>query len=579
MAEKTEFLQAIDDAILDADSLEQFINGSDSETVLTRLSAEYPTLQKALKELFENGGIAGRFKTLTDLQASSLVDGDYALVADDADDKNGIYIKEAGVWVKSKYDVVEQISDINKKISNNEGSDLFTLKDNSGKVVARVDSKSQVHLTDLDFSVQQSFENTKVKAEEYKEYVDKKKSKNLLDFTDNNNKVYAYFDENSELNLTRLKTSVQDKLADGNMDLSTTKRILRKEHVVADKVLPYMMSLYSGGKIIAPIPMEFTPLSWTLSTEALNAKVSNMVQIPIDTPYDPIGDGRVIHPTITQFRDTWNGYEYLMGLTPYRDAGSKWENPVVYGSNDLITFDMLNDGNHLADKPDGFANLTSTTYNSDIFYTYDFYTGELLCGWREYGDNSDGSGKARFIKARRTKDLKVWGDVEVLWDAVPEYGVLSPSIVFNFDTGKYDLYTMEGDSRGTNNRISRWTSDTLTNPIWKENKQIAPNLPNFKPWHIEVRYVGSALMCVMHYPDYESGDERNGNLWTGMSSDNGETWVFADSPLLTTGFRPPYKASVMPIYNDDGTYALYYMYAPNSSPLYLYAQKTTNLTY
>lgn len=96
--------EQLQNASLDANSLAKFINGSDSETVLTRLSAKYPTIRKALKELFENNGIAGRFKTLADLQVSGLVDGKYALVADDTDDKNGIYIKENGSWRKSKYD-------------------------------------------------------------------------------------------------------------------------------------------------------------------------------------------------------------------------------------------------------------------------------------------------------------------------------------------------------------------------------------------------------------------------------------------------------------------------------------------
>lgn len=96
-------IKALKDASLDAVSLEKFINGSDSETVLTRLSARYPTIQKALKELFESGGIAARFKTLTDLRASSLANGKYALVADDDYEKNGIYIKEGGVWLKSRY--------------------------------------------------------------------------------------------------------------------------------------------------------------------------------------------------------------------------------------------------------------------------------------------------------------------------------------------------------------------------------------------------------------------------------------------------------------------------------------------
>lgn len=114
MAEKTEFLQAIDDAILDADSLERFINGSDSETVLTRLSAEYPTLQKAIKTLFENGGLpATPFKTKALMEASNLPEGSYAVVTESADDINGLYIKESAGWVKSKYDyniMVKQLS-------------------------------------------------------------------------------------------------------------------------------------------------------------------------------------------------------------------------------------------------------------------------------------------------------------------------------------------------------------------------------------------------------------------------------------------------------------------------------------
>lgn len=110
MADKAEFLQAINEAILDADSLERFINGSDSETVLTRLSAQYPTLQKVLKELFENGGLpATPFATKALMTASAIADGSYAMVTDDsvlAD--NGLYQKVSGVWSKSKYDPLLQ---------------------------------------------------------------------------------------------------------------------------------------------------------------------------------------------------------------------------------------------------------------------------------------------------------------------------------------------------------------------------------------------------------------------------------------------------------------------------------------
>lgn len=140
MADKTEFLQAIDDAILDADSLKRFINGDDTQTVLTRLNAQYPTLQKAIKELFENVGVAGRFKTLALLQASSLPDGSYALVADDADDKNGIYIKDGGVWAKSKYD----ISTLKNKLAMKTSVNVFNYPELTQKGAVRWQSVNEV---------------------------------------------------------------------------------------------------------------------------------------------------------------------------------------------------------------------------------------------------------------------------------------------------------------------------------------------------------------------------------------------------------------------------------------------------
>lgn len=47
--------------------------------------------------------VQNTFGTYAQMVASNLSDGAYALVADDADDKNGIYLKTGGVWVNSKY--------------------------------------------------------------------------------------------------------------------------------------------------------------------------------------------------------------------------------------------------------------------------------------------------------------------------------------------------------------------------------------------------------------------------------------------------------------------------------------------
>lgn len=97
-------IQKLIEASMDSDSLEVLVNGDETAQVTTRTGETYPSVKKAIKELFVNGGITGRFKTLVELQSSELVDGSYALVADDNDENNGIYIKEGGAWVKSKYD-------------------------------------------------------------------------------------------------------------------------------------------------------------------------------------------------------------------------------------------------------------------------------------------------------------------------------------------------------------------------------------------------------------------------------------------------------------------------------------------
>lgn len=101
-------LKELQDASKDAKSLEEVVNGSDGKQVTTRLGETYPSVKKAMKTLFENGGLpATPFTTKALMTASALVDGDYAMVTDDAvTDNNGLYLKAAGVWVKSAYDPV-----------------------------------------------------------------------------------------------------------------------------------------------------------------------------------------------------------------------------------------------------------------------------------------------------------------------------------------------------------------------------------------------------------------------------------------------------------------------------------------
>lgn len=100
-------IKALQDASLDAKSLEEVVNGNDTKQVTTRLGENYPSVKKAIKTLFENGGLpAAPFKTKALMTASSLADGKYAQVTDDTVN-NGLYVKTTGAWVKSGYDPVK----------------------------------------------------------------------------------------------------------------------------------------------------------------------------------------------------------------------------------------------------------------------------------------------------------------------------------------------------------------------------------------------------------------------------------------------------------------------------------------
>lgn len=97
-------IQKLIEASMDSDSLEVLVNGDENAQVTTRLGETYPSAKKAIKTLFENGGLpATPFATKTLMEASALVDGQHAMVTDDTDN-NGLYVKTAGTWVKSAYD-------------------------------------------------------------------------------------------------------------------------------------------------------------------------------------------------------------------------------------------------------------------------------------------------------------------------------------------------------------------------------------------------------------------------------------------------------------------------------------------
>ncbi len=78
--------------------------------VQTNKGTQYPSAPMASRLLVENGLVgATPFATKADMQASALVDGDFAVVTqEESPEDNGVYEKLSGVWTYSKYNILPQ---------------------------------------------------------------------------------------------------------------------------------------------------------------------------------------------------------------------------------------------------------------------------------------------------------------------------------------------------------------------------------------------------------------------------------------------------------------------------------------
>lgn len=96
----------------DKDSIGKAVNGADTEDVVTRLGAKYPTLAKAIKTIMQKAPINSTpFATKAALLAdTTLADGAFAFVYNDTDDKNGLYQKINGIWAYLKYNYTQKLN-------------------------------------------------------------------------------------------------------------------------------------------------------------------------------------------------------------------------------------------------------------------------------------------------------------------------------------------------------------------------------------------------------------------------------------------------------------------------------------
>lgn len=537
-------LQDMANGHLDVKALGEAANGDENTIVTTRTGKTYPSAERAINIMFQNGGLpATPFATKELMTASALVDGQYAMVADDTVN-NGLYVKTAGAWVKSDYDPLAQaktytdiateatVSHIEEKTApliTSAGKALHQWVDADLNIVAEIGANAELNLTGLDSSVQDEIKRIKDGSS--------KLTSNINNyahvFTDDNDDVLGGFDIDGGLRATGMTVSVQEYL-DIRKEPTPTRNYTSKD-LFTDASSKYFIDMLASNTKNAPVPFGMLPQRFTMPDAVISEiNLPNATEyIPINTPYGT--NDKVVHPFVIEFKSLFRGYRYLMCITPYSQESN--ENPIVMGSNDLEDWQLLT----------GFKQPIATPlpnrFLSDNGFCYDPINGMLVCYWREGLSNS---GLETSVRYRATRDGITWTDEAMLISPLLDSQNTSPCIIFNPNDGLWHMWI--GEDEGI---LRHYTAPHL-NDVWTMKTRTTVL---FDWWHAEVKWVGDKYVMLVNARNDPS------NLYFAVSSD-GDTWI-RGSLLWSTAQNAIYKGSFLPKFNALGQVAFDVFYTTN----------------
>ena len=468
---------------------------------------------------------------------------------------NGKYQWNGTTLTKSAYDPLEQakldatnkantaearaVSYTDKEIAkrveqNGQAEDLKQEIDAEGKIYARYARDGSLYLTGMKGkSVQEKFETSP-------EYSNTTEA-DLVSLEDPIGAIFLRVDSKSGLRLAGQKGTVQENIA--LVSPKFTNVIRNKKHFFINEVQPYLNNLVASGMGIAPIPLNLMPSNYTVPDSIINSfKLTPPTgRLKIDTPY--YKDDWVVHPFLIECIGTMRGYRYILAINPYTFEAH--ENPVIYGSNDLINFEMLTGFVQPLDTPPEGGFL------SDSGFTYDLNRGELIVYWRVTRRPADGLTYTSYW-CKRTKDLYAWTDKEQFFPELENSvdGLTSPAIAFDPRTNLWHLWNIKQAGvivhRTAPDLFGEWSEPT-----------VVPSGTTV-PWHIEVRYVGDKFVMLINKRDPES------NYYLAISSD-GENWTFSNVPLFDVQMEALYKATFLPEFDVNDNLYLNIFYTTNHS--------------
>lgn len=244
--------------------------------------------------------------------------------------------------------------------------------------------------------------------------------------------------------------------------------------------------------------------------------------------FTPYGFGGTVHPYLLEMRRPVLGYRYLMSETPHQNGSALDENPILYGSNDLVRFDLIEGIDQPFDMPipigDSWMPDASLGYDPRSGVLYLFYPWKSQVRWRSTRNGRDWSTVRYFTLSGASLSL-------------------SPTLIFDPADGLWHMWSSDGARivhRTNPNLDDNWTIVSTF-----DTRVLATN--PFVAWHLEVKRIGNKFVCLANQKETWGG--AGPNLYLGVSSD-GNTWTFGP-PLVNPQPVNVYKGTFLPEFSGN----------------------------
>lgn len=556
-------IKALQDASLDAKSLEEVVNGNEVKQVTTRKGETYPSVKKAIKTLFENGGLPAKpfaTKAKMETDGASLADGQLAQVYNE-DVNNGLYVKTAGVWVKASYDISTPINMLKKTqaVTARQRGVVLRWLDSNGMDLASFLKNGSFRLRGVDADVQSVLNNA---LEMQSNYMTINNKHNAVLMLSEQGLPIVRLSKNGKVYLGSSKTSVNDVVDNASKKaenkeafnakapMGTYSKEQSSELMISSDyaaILDIAKSKYSN---IAPIPKfsakNVLPIGTSWIDDVTFNKVEQVDFIKIagfDPDYnDDIG---VVHPNVWEFENKVAGYRYWMTINPYTNGNENIELPYIYGTNDSELKDWtLIEGFPAPFEPDPIYESGSYRgHLSDSVICYDPIRGDIIHVWRKnlYFDESFTLRTKVGLLASRF-DGQGWSDIYELitpQSAAADF-LISPAIIFNPADNLFYMYTI------TREKMYYKTAPNMDGNNWSAPIACAITPINNVFWHLDAKIIGGKVVVLLNEDDAMSSLDNTDRFYFAISSDFKNFTISAKS--ITTEIEHHfYKGAFLPV--------------------------------